>query len=825
MKLSIRALVLLILSSVAVAAKATALWQDTDSFALRNDLPLMAKATNARHIMADIEMIRSRLLGSDNLDFEIPLPNGQTAIYHLEYSPIAEQGLLDKFPEIRTFRGVDVTNPENRGRFDISPAGFRGMFHHNGEVLFIDPQYLNDSQHYISYSEKNAQPVSGRPDDQIELPGVIRPSAFAGRVLAKGGSDGNLRTYRLAVAVTGEYTDFFSDEADPVATKRTLALAAITTAVNRVNEIFERDLGITFNLVANNDQIIYVDATTDTYANDSSISDLSRNQINIDTVIGAANYDIGHLFGTGEGGVAALGSVCDNPIKARGLTGLPSPTGDSFYIDFVSHEIGHQFGANHTFNGTTGSCGGANRNQTTAYEPGSGSTIMAYVGICGAEDLPDQANSDAFFHAGSIAEITRYVTTGDVSIGGSLVSGEGDTCGTITTPVNNEPDAMAFADVTVPANTPLYLEGAGTDADVGDTLTYVWEQLDAGTASASVEEWVDDGSRAIFRSFLPTTTDFRYLPNLSDLIDNDLDNGESIPTTNRNLNFRFTVRDGSGATAFENKVVTVTNSAGPFDLLTPEDDDVWTQGTTVVTWDVANTDVSPVNCANVDIYYDGSISEGMDVTTSSFATTLALAVPNDGSQLVTTPATATINARVMIRCSDNAFFTMSSEAFEVSASTSPIVSGVSDGAASEGNPITFSVVMSAVPAVDETVNFELIGSSAASSDFGEVTFSSGVVNNNDGTLTVPAGIVTFSAVVPTTEDSSAESDETFILSVGSASGTGTINDDDTDSSGGDSTSCSSTPGCEEGSSGGSSGMIMLVFMSLLLVSARRRRLL
>ncbi|MGH1487659.1 MAG: reprolysin-like metallopeptidase, partial [Cellvibrionaceae bacterium] len=615
--------------SVSQFAVASSLWQDIEhtdgssTSALKADnQSLMAKAYNSRRLLInDLDSLRAQLLENESLDLELPLPDGQIVIYHLEHSPIAEQGLLDKFPEIKTFRGVDVDNPANSGRFDISPLGFRGMFRHEGESIFLDPQYLGNTEIYLSYLSKNALPLERRPADQVvygELSQSLDKAVdrTADRVFAKGNSDGNNRTYRLAVAATGEYSAVFGGTVMG-------AMSAITTAINRVNEVYQNDLGITLQLIANNDSIIYTNAGTDPYLNTSG--DLNNNQTNIDAVIGSANYDIGHLFSTGAGGIAQLGSVCGSG-KARGLTGLSNPTGDRFYIDFVAHEIGHQFGGNHTFNGSTSNCSGANRNASTAFEPGSGSTIMAYAGICGAENL--QSNSDPYFHAGSLEEINDFIE-----------SGNGASCGTSSAQVNAIPDVSAGPDVTIPANTPFMLTGSATDGDPGDTLSYVWEQLDAGTASTSTATMVDNGNRAIFRSFTPVNTATRYFPRLEDVIDGSLVLGEAYPTTNRTLNFRLTARDGSGATAFENRVVTVTTAAGPFNVTFPESGDTWTQGTSLVTWDVANTDQAPVSCSLVNIDYSGDGG-------STFPVRLSTNVTNDGSQSVTTPTTVTSQGRV-----------------------------------------------------------------------------------------------------------------------------------------------------------------------------------
>jgi hypothetical protein len=234
--------------------------------------------------------------------------------------------------------------------------------------------------------------------------------------------------------------------------------AAIVTSVNRVVGVYEKEVATRMILVANNNLVEFLDANTDPFNGNNSAGILiNESQTVNDANIGFANYDVGHTFSTGGGGLAQLNSPC-GPSKARGITGLPTPTGDAFDIDFVAHEIGHQFGGSHTFNGQQGNCSGGNRSAASAYEPGSGTTIQAYAGICGSDNL--QPNSDPFFHARSFDQISNFVFAGGA-------------CGVISNTGNNLPVVSLLPNngLSIPISTPFTLTGTATDAD-GDPLTY-----------------------------------------------------------------------------------------------------------------------------------------------------------------------------------------------------------------------------------------------------------------------------------------------------------------------------------------------------------------
>ncbi len=572
----------------------------------------------------------------------LPMPDGSYLSFKFVESPIMSPGLAAKFPGIKTYLGYCASDPTTTVRFDWTPDGFHAQVLGPGGVLYIDPYYKGET--YVSYYKKDY-----RPKDKVfqcfvednysqELRGDT----------VKASSGDRLYIYRLAVACTGEYAQYHGGTVQK-------AMSAITTTINRVNGIYEQEVAVRFSLVANNSSIIYTNAQTDPFDNDNPGVLINQSQSVIDSVIGDANYDIGHTVSTGGGGMGGLGVVCFTGYKAWGVTGTSTPIGDPYDVDYVCHEIGHQFSANHTFNGVGGLC--TTGNASTAYEPGSGSTIMCYAGLCGADNL--QSNGDPIFHSESYAEIRAYITTG-----------WGSTCPVVIVLANNIPVANAGSDSVIPTNTPFTLTGSGTDAD-SDSLTYLWEERDLGPAAALSA--ADDGQIPLFRVWTPITSANRTFPRWSVLLSNTTEDAEKLPILGRTMNFRLTVRDnrsGGGGVDNDDMQVTVDGNSGPFRVTYPNQSTTFVGYSVItVTWNTAGTNTSPVNTSLVDIRIstDGG---------STWSTLLKGNTPNDGSENVVLPNVNTSNARIKVESVGNIFFDISNQDFTItpSSTTPPIIS-------------------------------------------------------------------------------------------------------------------------------------------------------
>ncbi len=603
--------------------------------------PLQLDLQALRISLAAIPMEVYPIPDDEGVQFSLPHPDGGFARFRIVESPIMEPELAAKFPEIKTYRGQGVDDPAANLRMDVTPLGFHAMVLSPEGDYYIDPYSKDDVTHYTAYYKRN---FMKRGIDRFFCATDGEGQTVSTNPYGERASGATLRTYRLAVAATGEYTAFFGGTV-------AAGQAAIVTAVNRVTGLYERDLCIRFTLVANNNLIVYTNSATDPYTNNNGGALLGENQNNITSIIGTANYDIGHVFSTGGGGVAGLGVVCNSTNKARGVTGQGSPTGDPFYIDYVAHEIGHQFGGGHTFNGTGGACSG-NRSSTSAYEPGSASSIMGYAGICSADNI--QSNSDVAFHGHSYAQIRSFIT-----------SGGGASCGVNSATGNTQPTVNGGADFTIPLNTPFTVTPSTSGDANGDSLTYSWEQMDLGAAQTLAT--ADNGTSPIFRTFTPSSSSSRTFPRYSNILSNTLPTGEKYPVVARTLDLRINVRDnrsGGGGVIEDNIVVNINGSAGPFQVTAPNTNVSWVAGAQTVTWNVANTTAAPVNTANVRILLsaDGG---------NTFPYTLLATTPNDGSQSVTIPDVNTTQARIRIEAVGNIYFDISNVNFTITGTPPP----------------------------------------------------------------------------------------------------------------------------------------------------------
>jgi hypothetical protein len=423
------------------------LWQELDKARISHVGDRTVVPARYRALTLDLEAMSGRLARVasrgeyDDWVVSLPHPDGQFVEFRLRRSSLLSPGLAKRYPEIRTYRGTAIDGSGARVWLDVTLQGFHAMVRGEEGSWFIDPYWRDRTDQYVSYWRRdlprplnvpNLQPPEGEP---LPTEAIER---FVDQRAGQRARGDELRTYRLAVAATGEYTQFHGGTVAQ-------GLSAIVTTMNRVTGIYEDELSVSFTLIDNTDDVIYTNGATDPYTNNSGFTMLGQNQANLDSVIGSANYDIGHVFSTGGGGVASLRSVCSAGSKARGVTGLGSPVGDPFDVDYVSHEIGHQFGGNHTFNNCSGSVG------PIPYEPFSGTTIMAYAGICNTNV---QNNSDAHFHTGNFDEISAFLQAG------------GSNCGTVEALDNEAPTVDAgTGGFTIPAGTPFVLTGSANDPD------------------------------------------------------------------------------------------------------------------------------------------------------------------------------------------------------------------------------------------------------------------------------------------------------------------------------------------------------------------------
>lgn len=581
---------------------------------------------------------------NSTLIISFPNANGSLTDYRVYEAPIMHPELSERHPNIKSYVGVGLQDRTATIRFSTTIFGFHGMIL-SGKTgtAYIDP-YTTDLNNYMVYFKNNTvattsfecltegtEIVEEEPQGKLFGAPIITTDAML---------DGSLRKFRLAMACTIEYAAFHVNAAGlgagTLEQKKAAVLAAMNVTMTRVNGIYEKEISVTMEFVPNNEDVIFI--TSDNFNNNNAGVLINQSQSVIDSTIGFNNYDIGHTVSTGDGGLAQMYSPCSTS-KARGITGSDSPVGDPFDVDYVAHEMGHQYGANHTFNN---SCQG-NRNNSTAVETGSGSTIMAYAGIC-APNV--QNNSHAYFHAISLAEIRNFLLTASCSVN--------------TSNGNTKPTIAPLTNYTIPKGTAFVLRGNGNDAD-GDALTYCWEQTNNQVSVQPPSSTSTQGPN--FRSLPPSESPNRYMPVLSSVLQGVLTpTWEVVPNVGRSMNFALTVRDNKatgGEFARANMTVTTSSTSGPFTVTSQNSNINWEANSQqTITWNVAGTTASPINTSMVNILL--STNGG-----ASFDHVLASNTPNDGSETITVPNVATANARIMVEAVGNIFYAVNSSAFSI----------------------------------------------------------------------------------------------------------------------------------------------------------------
>lgn len=567
----------------------------------------------------------------------LPVPGKGMRAFRIWESSIMEAPLQRLYPQIRTFTATDVADPSISAKVDMTDFGFHAMVYDAERTYFIDPYSDKADGYYIAYYKNDyTKPLSQWMSCEVD--DSYRSGNDDGGPVLERQNGTEKKTFRLALACTGEYAEAV---AGPNPTVSGVASAMVTT-MNRVNGVYEREFSVTMVLIANNNLLIYTDPQTDPFtANNDGYTLMGQNRSNTNNVIGSANYDIGHIFSTGGGGIAALGSVCTSS-KAMGVTGSSNPVGDPFDIDYVCHEMGHQFGADHTFNRCSGT-----ENQSTAYEPGGGTTIMAYAGICGLTNNV-QAHSDAYFHAVSMNEIQRFLANNA-------------NCAQVQ-PGRAAPSLPSItATYTIPFATPFELTaptvaGGGTQA-----ILYNWEQWDLG----DYRQDENGGGNFLYgpsmRSYFFDTSATRSFPRIDSLVSGQYSyKGLRLANLTRSLNFKASVRSiengwGTFDVSEEKVLVKVERTNDPFRIKKPvlRSDTLWNDKPNTIEWEVAQTDIAPISTPTVNIYL--SVDGGY-----TYPRVLATNVPNTGTAQVNIPGgIRSDRARIKIKGNGNIFFDIS----------------------------------------------------------------------------------------------------------------------------------------------------------------------
>ncbi|QLC67041.1 proprotein convertase P-domain-containing protein [Flavobacterium sp. LPB0248] len=686
------------------------LWQKVTSSSLLRKADGVSSAKlyyklNANLLSSKLASASNKTVNNTTSEITIPNTNGILERFSVWESSNFDPELQAKYPEIRSYEGRGIDDRNAKIHFSVAPIGIQTMVFRGAKPTEYIEQNPDNKSEYVLY--KAADNATSKMFLECKTTNMVSENKSS--TTAKTASNAKqFKTLRLALSCTGEYTAFFGGT-------KAGALAGMNATLTRVNGIFNRDLAVQLILIANNDAVIYTDASTDPYSIASvGAADggpwAKEVQTTLTNVIGEANYDIGHLFGASGGGgnAGCIGCACVSPTSSQPIgkgSAFTSPAdarpqGDNFDIDFVAHEMGHQLGGTHTFSFQ-------NEGYGTCYEPGSGSTIMGYAGVTKGYNIQD--HSDDYFSYASISQIQNNLA--------------GKTC-PVSTPIvdNNPPFINAGSNYTIPISTPFILTGTGSDPE-GNSITYTWEQFDSATSAFAGNSFASatktDGP--MFRSFPPTASPVRYMPALSSVLNNQLTTSwESVSSIAKTMNFTLTGRDnaaqGKAQTNTAAMVVTVSAAAGPFAVTSQADDNLgWAKGSAqTITWSVNNTNtLVGSSSVNIKLSVDGGLT---------YPIVLASNTPNDGSETILVPEIdAATNCRLLIEPVGNIYYALNSKPFAVGYTVSTDCSSYNFGGGySTGDSVSVNKTVS-VPASSGLVSDVNVSVNVTHARFSDLT--------------------------------------------------------------------------------------------------------
>ena len=683
----------------------------------------------------------------------VPMPDGSIEAFAVWKTAIMEPELAAQFPEIGTYAGRSLQNPARTVRIMHSARGFRAMvLQPDLGVAYVEPCAWGQDEYYIAYDradlprENPAQLGKGwLADGTAATPAAEEP--YTPPVTERGVllDPVKLKVFRYVAACTGEFGE------DHGGTKP-LALAAVVDYTDRIDAVYERDANIRLQLIAGTQNVIFTNPGSDPYSGETVFDWAGQNPAVLNQYCNFNSHDIGHVYARylGVGGAigvaGSLGNVCGNS-KGEGCS-AGNGNGDygDYFVGVLGQEVGHQLNGGHTWNRCNG---GAGRNGNSAFEPGSGSTIMSYAGSCGPDNV--QGSADLYFHSGSIEEFTQF-----------YLYGTGASCGSTLATDNHAPVVtLPYQDnFFIPIQTPFELNGSATDPD-GDTLSYVWEGVDAGPETPLGSEIANS---AIFRTYPSGQATNRYFPRLSNILNNTPYKAELLPEYTRDVTLRLIARDnqpGGGGVGWADVAFKAWGSAGPFLVKSPNTaSDVWHVGEYAeVTWDVANTNAAPVNCKTVNIRLstDGGLT---------YPVILASGVMNDGSQYVLVPDNLTSKARVRIDAADNVFFDLSNANFKIQQPSQPALTlglSVDAGQACLPDAFTTEVLSAGSLGFNAPVSLAVTGNVPPGA---VVSFSKSTINPGESsTLSVDMSNVTQEGVFTFNVEATAAGSPTLVRPV------------------------------------------------------------